>query len=750
MKNQCIRAFRGRWLALLISALLLLGMLPAPVAAAEAGSLDVKLSQDTYDNIPKDPVVEVALYRIGSADGSTAAGWRIDEAFQGYGVLKAKTSAELGVVAENIARDIVGKDKYKVTTKPLTGGSAVFPVNEMGVYFGMATKAPEGVKVTPFIVTVPSLDPKTRMQRFSYPVVLKDSYVTSLTVEKKWDDADDQDGARPSFIEVTLSDGQKVTLNDDNEWTATIDDLPIYKDGEKINYTWTEAKVDGYTSAQVTDGIVTTLTNSHSPETTEATVKKVWNDANDQDGVRPAFIDVTLSNGQKVTLNEANSWTATVTGLPRYDKGQEIKYTWTEAKVDGYTSTQVTDGRITTLTNVHTPETTEATVKKVWQDDNDADKLRPDSITVTLSNGQTVTLNEANSWTATVTGLPKYDKGQEIKYTWTEAKVDGYTSTQVTDGTITTLTNVHAPTPTPTVEPTPTPSEPVVNPTPTPNTEVSGRKVWVDEGNAHKTRPASITVTLYANGTAQNAAPNWTNTNTDTWSYTFANLPAVDADGNAITYTVKETPVEGYTTTVSGTTITNTLDKKEPKEYKQLTGTKTWREVSAAELSAALASRPSEITVHLIRDGVEVGTATASAMSGWKYDFGKWPVDDGYGNTYEYTVREDAVTGYYARVDGLDLVNISLTTPDRPNRPYQPGVPVTPRKTITPPPPFKELNEEEMDELMDILDYGTPLWGTLLGTGDETPVYPYVFGGVGVLAIVALVLFGRKRKKKEK
>ncbi len=660
MKNQCIRAFRGRWLALLISALLLLGMLPAPVAAAEAGSLDVKLSQDTYDNIPKDPVVEVALYRIGSADGSTAAGWRIDEAFQGYGVLKAKTSAELGVVAENIARDIVGKDKYKVTTKPLTGGSAVFPVNEMGVYFGMATKAPEGVKVTPFIVTVPSLDPKTRMQRFSYPVVLKDSYVTSLTVEKKWDDADDQDGARPSFIEVTLSDGQKVTLNDDNEWTATIDDLPIYKDGEKINYTWTEAKVDGYTSAQVTDGIVTTLTNSHSPETTEATVKKVWNDANDQDGVRPAFIDVTLSNGQKVTLNEANSWTATVTGLP------------------------------------------------------------------------------------------KYDKGQEIKYTWTEAKVDGYTSTQVTDGTITTLTNVHAPTPTPTVEPTPTPSEPVVNPTPTPNTEVSGRKVWVDEGNAHKTRPASITVTLYANGTAQNAAPNWTNTNTDTWSYTFANLPAVDADGNAITYTVKETPVEGYTTTVSGTTITNTLDKKEPKEYKQLTGTKTWREVSAAELSAALASRPSEITVHLIRDGVEVGTATASAMSGWKYDFGKWPVDDGYGNTYEYTVREDAVTGYYARVDGLDLVNISLTTPDRPNRPYQPGVPVTPRKTITPPPPFKELNEEEMDELMDILDYGTPLWGTLLGTGDETPVYPYVFGGVGVLAIVALVLFGRKRKKKEK
>ncbi len=747
MKNQCIRAFRGRWLALLLSALLLLGLLPAPVAAAEAGSLNVKLSKDIYDNIPKDPAIEVTLYRIGVADGSTAAGWRIDDAFKGYGVLKAKTSAELGVVAENIARDIVGKDKYKVTAKPLTGGSAVFSVDATGVYFGMVTKAPDGVKVTPFIVTVPSRDPETRRLLTSYDVLLKASHPTSVTVKKVWKDGENQDGVRPAFIDVTLSDGQKVTLNEDNEWTATIDKLPIYKDGQKISYTWTEAKVDGYTAAQVTDGLVTTLTNSHTPETTEATVKKVWDDADNQDGVRPAFIDVTLSNGQKVTLNDENEWTATVTGLPRYEKGQEVKYAWTEAKVDGYTSTQVTDGRITTLTNVHTPETTEATVKKVWQDDNDADKLRPDSITVTLSNGQTVTLNDANSWTATVTGLPKYDKGKEIKYTWTEAKVDGYTSTQVTDGTITTLTNVHAPTPTPTVEPTPTPSEPVVNPTPTPNTEVSGRKVWVDEGNAHKTRPASITVTLYANGTAQNATPNWTDTNTDTWSYTFTDLPAVDADGNAITYTVKETPVEGYTTTVSGTTITNTLDKKEPKEYKQLTGTKTWREVSAAELATALANRPSEITVHLIRNGVEVGTATASDMTGWKYDFGKWPVDDGYGNIYEYTVREDSVTGYYARVDGLDLVNISLTTPDKPDRPDRP---VTPRKTITPPPPFKNLNEEEMDELTDILDYGTPLWGTLLGTGDETPVYPYVFGGVGVLAIVALVLFGRKRKKKEK
>ena len=33
-------------------------------------------------------------------------------------------------------------------------------------------------------------------------------------------------------------------------------------------------------------------------------MKKVWNDANNQDGKRPAALKVTLSNGTEVTLNE--------------------------------------------------------------------------------------------------------------------------------------------------------------------------------------------------------------------------------------------------------------------------------------------------------------------------------------------------------------------------------------------------------------------------------------------------------------
>ena len=69
------------------------------------------------------------------------------------------------------------------------------------------------------------------------------------------------------------------------------------------------------------NGTVTTLTNSYEPEETEATVKKVWNDANNQDGKRPAELKVTLSNGTEVTLNEANGWSATVDQLQKYEAG---------------------------------------------------------------------------------------------------------------------------------------------------------------------------------------------------------------------------------------------------------------------------------------------------------------------------------------------------------------------------------------------------------------------------------------------
>ena len=662
MKKQCKPVTKGNWLALLLSVLLLLGMLSVVpgVAAPSTGSLTVNLKADTFGRLKSVP--EITLYQIGDADPSSKSGWSIYTEFSGYGILKATTPGELGDVAEKIAKDITKYDTHKVGTKDMTGGKARFNDLKLGVYFGMVTGVPPEVEVTPFIATIPARDPENKDKLLNdITVTVKDEWITSATVIKKWDDNNDQDGIRPEFIDVTLSNtNEKVRLDDSNNWEKTVDNLPMYANGQEIDYTWTEAKVNGYQSTQVKDGIVTTLTNVHVPETVDVTVRKVWKDEDNSYGTRPKSIDVTLSNGQKVTLSADNNWTASITKLPKYENGKLITYTWTEAKVEGYTLEPVPS--------------------------------------------------------------PAIENGNEI----------------------TTLTNVLVPTETPTT--TPTETAPVETPPPT--TQVTGKKIWVDDSNAHKTRPNAITVTLYADGAAVNATPTWTGTNQDTWTFTFSNLPAVNANGETIEYTVKEATVEGYESTVDGTTITNKLIPRETKEYKELTGHKTWQEVSANDVNTAAANRPTHIVVHLLRDGVEVETRTVTAVTNWEYSFGKQPMDDGYGNQYTYTLREDGVPGFFARIDGLDLINTSLVPPNNPPRTPRGDVPK--RNTNTTPPPLAGKTEEEMDELMDMLDYNTPLWGQLLGTGDETPVYPYVFGGVGAAAIIALAVFGRKRKKKEK
>ena len=73
------------------------------------------------------------------------------------------------------------------------------------------------------------------------------------------------------------------------------------------------------------------MTNSHTPATVEKSVTKVWDDNNNQDGIRPAEIKVQLyANGTPVgnetVLNEGNAWSHTFTDLPQFEGGTEIVY----------------------------------------------------------------------------------------------------------------------------------------------------------------------------------------------------------------------------------------------------------------------------------------------------------------------------------------------------------------------------------------------------------------------------------------
>ena len=290
------------------------------------------------------------------------------------------------------------------------------------------------------------------------------------------------------------------------------------------------------------EGTVTTITNSYDPEKTSATVQKVWDDNNNQDGKRPTELKVTLSNGTEVTLNEGNSWTATVTDLPKYANGQEIKYTWTEDTVpEGYTLTDTSvEGIVTTLTNSYVSEVNDVVVTKIWDDNNNPE--RPGSIEVALyADGEKVAVKPdvnkyENTWTYTWNDLPKYADGKAIVYTTKEVKVpEGYTST--VDGL--TITNTHE-------------DVKVVT--------IKGTKVWNDNNNELKKRPESITVNLLQNGEEVKEV---IVTAADNWAYSFENLPKADENGKVYVYTVTEDAVSEYTSvvvkTAAGFDIYNTL-----------------------------------------------------------------------------------------------------------------------------------------------------------------------------------------------
>ena len=265
------------------------------------------------------------------------------------------------------------------------------------------------------------------------------------------------------------------------------------------------------------------------------------------------------------------------------------------------------------------------------------------------------------------------------------------------------------------------PSE-VTDPTVPVTTTVRGTKVWVDNSNSKGLRPDSIEVILYANGVPTDEVPTWTK-NGDTWSFVFSDLPYADESGKRIVYTVSESPVPEYTASYNGTTITNTLNP----QYMSISGHKTWNDDDNA---AGL--RPESITVRLMRDGVVIDEMVVTEADNWSYTFADLPTSDPVtGIDYVYTVGEAAVSGYYTITKGYDLVNTLLPT-----------APSNPQSIARMKP-----NTAELEQMLRLFDYGTPLWGTLLKTGREVPAYPFIFGGMGVAALLLLAVLSRKKRK---
>ena len=490
---------------------------------------------------------------------------------------------------------------------------------------------------------------------------------TEVPVKKVWKDENNQDGKRPTSVTVKLlADGQDtgktLELTEANGWAGSFKDLDADKGGTPIQYTVVEVTVAGYTSKVTGDAASGfTITNSYSPETVDVKATKNWDDANNQDGKRPTKITINLlADGEKVASKEVQAaadgtWTATFEKLAKYKAGKEIKYTVTEEAVAEYEAT-ITDF---TITNKYAPKEIDYKVTKVWNDANNQDGKRPESVTVQLYKkvgnadpvaveGKKLTLTakdktDDNTWVASFTNLPQYEAGKEIAYSIKEVDVPAGYEASVTGQVV---TNNY-----------------------TPKTVVlSGTKVWDDNNNQDGKRTTSVKVQILNGDKVVQEIEVSEKTG---WKFESKKLPKYE-NGKEIKYTVKEVVVAEYKSVVTDHkdgkyTITN---KHTPLKT-TVKGKKIWKDEENKD-----GIRPSSVTVKLLADGKETGqTATVSETSGWTYEFTGL---DRYqeGKEIAYTVEEVNVPdGYTASVEGYNITNTHTPEKPTPGKPNEPGKP---------------------------------------------------------------------------
>ena len=483
-----------------------------------------------------------------------------------------------------------------------------------------------------------------------------------------WDDANNRDGKRPDSVTVQLATvngdskeavGDKITLDASNEWKTEWTELAEYKAGQKLEYT---IDVEGIPSGEneyttettkTTDetGTVTSfaIKSTHVPLTVAVPVQVVWNDGYNQDGVRPASVEATLyaddvATEKKVTLNDSNNWTddKTFSNLDKSKDGKDIVYSVKAADVEGYTFETTSDEKTgVVLKYTHKTEVTNVAASVKWDDADNQDGKRPESVNLQLkadeaASGDPVAVNAAGEWKTTWTVAKNKPVAKEIIYTVEAVAPEGYkasVSGTAAEGYVITLS--HTP-------------EVVTIP-------VSAQ--WYDTENQDGKRPASVEITLAANGKESKKVALTAENN---WKASFDNLD-VYAAGKAITYTVTAADVEGYTASAAGDNAGFVVSFNHETEKTSVSMTTVWDDKNNQD-----GHRPGSYTVQLKADGQAVGdVVTLTSDNGFanKWDGLQKNRTGKVGEKIEYTVEVvDLDRTYYEAIVKGDDVNGFVVT----------------------------------------------------------------------------------------
>ena len=523
-------------------------------------------------------------------------------------------------------------------------------------------------------------------------------------------------------------------------------------------------KEDGetYPEFQFTNKAITSLTVLKQWHTTADKIAnsitvQLWR-TTDKNLVGQTEGDVVQVAGKTATLSAANNWKAVFDQLDKVNEQNEKYYYYAIEEGDSGSGIEVKydhgepdENTVAFTTTIINKGFTDITVTKTWQDDNDAQDLRPDTLKLTLYRKTAVTEQEkvdevtlsaekaqsgnSNVWTYTFQDLPDTDEnGNLYTYRVEEEPVSGYTESRTDDlNLVNTLGDADT------------------------EVQIQGEKTWVGDDPAK--RPAAITVILLQNGTEvnrQEVRPN----EDGKWTYDFGSWPVYDDSGRAYTYTVQEEPVDDYGTQVNGYDIVNGQGG--------LTVTK--------QVYSGDKTREFRFTVTLSDKTVNGTYGDMTFIDG----VAEFTLKDGESKTaarllpgIRYTVTEERVSGYGIRIEGSNpgtipfgdtaevlVINYDDTTPPPDPKPDpdpdpdpdptpdpDPDPDPTPDPDETPDPDIPDTpNEPDTPDEPDTPEEPDDS----VHTGDDAQLALYLALLAASLAGAAAVIFlGRRGRKKE-
>ena len=517
----------------------------------------------------------------------------------------------------------------------------------------------------------------------------------NVKATKTWIDSSNAKGKRPSSIKYILKGGatpiEKVVSGNnttDENWSYTFENLAKYdSNGQEYQYSVEEEITENahlYTkviTGNKESGFNVINTFKVPEDKLTIAVTKEWKDNSNVASKRPTSIKYVLKGGatpieEVVSGNNTTDadWNHTFTNVAKYnDSGDEITYTLEEQEVsanDFKFYKKAISGDYKAGFNVANTfevpdEKVEVQVNKVWEDDSNANSKRPTSIKYVLKGGATpvehVVTGNTNSnadWSYKFTNLPKYSAtGDEITYTLEEQEVNAnelkFYEKEIT-GSMNSGFNIK-------------------NKFKVPEDKIAVNviKTWEDNSNVNGKRPASIKYILKGGESDKEQVVSGNTTTNDNWSYTFANLPKYNSQGNEITYTVEEQEVNPgdlkfYTKSVNGFNVTNTF--RIPDDKVKVEITKKWEDSSNVSNK-----RPASVKIEL-SDGANVVRTQELTGTGneWKHTFTDLPKYNSQGNTITYTLDEKEVNPgdlqfYTKSIVGNTITNTFTQSTDKIN-----------------------------------------------------------------------------------